>query len=88
MHVLVGGRRFFGDAARRRAANDDAALCKFIDDLALVTESGALFEVDRQYEIGFEFGTEPRMRLWGIPLPKLKISYVFGDDFKGIKLRL
>ena len=33
-YVLVGARRFLGDAAHRRAFNDDAPFCKIIDDLA------------------------------------------------------
>ena len=33
-HVLVGARRLFGDAAGRRAPDQDALRCKVIDDLA------------------------------------------------------
>lgn len=61
---------------------------RFIEDLEFKTESGAIFDVDRQYEIGLEFSTAPRKKIWGIALPKLKLSYVFGPDFKGIKVRL
>jgi hypothetical protein len=32
--VLVGGGGLFGDAAARRALDDDAARCEFVDDLA------------------------------------------------------
>lgn len=60
----------------------------FVDDLEFKTESGAIFEVRRQYELGFEFNTEPRKKIWGIALPKLRISIAAGDDFRGIKLRL
>ena len=60
----------------------------FIDDLEFETESGRLFEVDRQYELGLEFNTDPRKKIWGVALPRLKISYAFGDDFRGIKIRL
>lgn len=60
----------------------------FIDDLEFKTESGALFDVDRQYELGFVFNTDPRKKIWGIALPRLKISYAFGEDFRGIKIRL
>ena len=60
----------------------------FIDDLEFVTETDAVFAVDRQYELGFEFSTDPRKKIGRIALPKLKVSYVFGDDFKGIKIRL
>ena len=60
----------------------------FTDDLEFKTVSGALFDIDRQYEIGLELGTDPRGKIWGIALPRLKISFAFGDDFRGIKIRL
>lgn len=60
----------------------------FIDDLDFRTQSGAVFDVDRLYELGLEFNTDPRKKIWGIAVPKLKISYAFGDDFRGIKIRL
>ena len=61
---------------------------RFLDDLEFETRTGAFFDIDRQYEVGFVFNTDPRKKIWGIALPKLKISYAFGDDFKGIKIRL
>ena len=61
---------------------------RFADDLKLETESGALFDIDRQYEIGLEFNTDPRKIIWGIAIPRVKLGYVFGDDFKGIKIRI
>ena len=61
---------------------------RFVDDLEFETRTGAFFDIDRQYELGFEFNTDPRKKIWGIALPKLKISYAFGEDFKGIKIRL
>jgi hypothetical protein len=47
-----------------------------------------LFDIDRQYEIGLEFNTDPRKTIWGIAMPRVKLGYVFGDDFKGIKIRI
>ena len=61
---------------------------RYVDDLEFETRTGAFFDVDRQYELGFEFNTDPRKKIWGVALPKLRISYAFGDDFKGIKIRL
>jgi len=61
---------------------------RFADDLKFETESGALFDIDRQYEIGLEFNTDPRKKIRGIAIPRVKLSYVFGDDFKGIKIRI
>ena len=61
---------------------------RFIDDIEFQTESGALFDIDKQYEIGLEFNTGPRKKIWGIAIPRVKLGYVFGDDFKGIKIRI
>ena len=35
-----------------------------------------------------EFNTDLRKKIRGIAMPWLKISFVFGDDFRGIKIRL
>ena len=61
---------------------------RFADDLKFETESGALFDIDRQYEIGLEFNTDLRKKIWGIAMPRVRLGYVFGDDFKGIKIRI
>ena len=78
----------FNVGQRRLTITPFGQIKNFVDDLEFETGSGALFNVDRQYELGLEFNTDPRKKIWGIALPKLKISYVFGDDFKGIKIRL
>lgn len=60
----------------------------YADELEFETGSGALFDVTRQYELGFEFGTAPQKKIWGVTLPAIRISYAFGDDFRGINIRL
>jgi hypothetical protein len=35
--------------------------------------------LERQYEVGLTFGTEPRHVVWGIRMPRVGVSYRFGD---------
>ncbi len=42
--------------------------------------------VDEQTEIGFSFGTRPRLSWWKASLPNLGLSYRFGDGVQGVRL--
>jgi hypothetical protein len=44
------------------------------------------FEVGAQYEIGMTFGTVERYKLWRIPLPRIGLSYRFGDGVQAVRL--
>ena len=79
---------WFTIGSRRLTITPFGEIKHFTDELRFETESGALFDVTRQYELGLEFSTDPRKKVWGITLPRLKISYAFGDDFRGVKIRL
>lgn len=61
---------------------------RFTDSLEFRTESGAIFDVQTQYELGLEFNTDPRKKILGIALPRLRLSFAFGDDFQGFKIRI
>jgi len=61
---------------------------RFADSLEFVTESGAVFDVQTQYELGLEFSTEPRKKILGIAMPRVRLSFAFGDDFQGLKIRI
>ena len=61
---------------------------RFADSLEFVTESGAIFDVRTQYELGLEFNTDPRKKILGIALPRLRLSIAFGDDFRGFLIRI
>ena len=43
-------------------------------------------EAPTQYEVGVTFGTRPSIKLWKIPLPRLGLSYRFGEDLSAIRL--
>jgi hypothetical protein len=42
--------------------------------------------VDDQTEIGFSFGTRPKLAWWKVSLPNLGLSYRFGDGIHGVRL--
>lgn len=47
------------------------------DDLA--------FEVGAQYEIGFTVGTSKEIKVWRVPVPRLGLSYRFGDGLSVVR---
>lgn len=88
LKVYLQEQRGFRVGKRHLTITPFGEVRRFIDTLEFVTESGAVFDVETQYEIGLEFNTDPRKKILGIALPRLKLSYVFGDDVKGIKIRI
>ncbi len=74
-------------AKRRLIMQPFAKASYFVDDLELETSAGPVFEVSHQFELGLEFNVSPRLKLWKIGLPGPRISYVFGDDVRGIRIR-
>lgn len=88
LKVYLQEQRGFKVGRRRLTVTPFGEVKRFPDELVLVTESGALFDVRTQYELGLEFNTDPRKKILGIALPRLMLSYAFGDDFRGIKIRI
>ncbi len=43
-------------------------------------------EIEQLYEAGLSFGTTPRPKVFGIRIPRIGVSYLFGDDLRGIKI--
>jgi hypothetical protein len=39
-----------------------------------------------QYEVGITFGSRGPMKLWKIPLPRLGVGYVFGQDLAAVRI--
>jgi hypothetical protein len=54
--------------------------------VAVVYSSAATAGVDEQTEIGFSFGTRPKLAWKQLSLPKLGVSYLFGDGIHGVRL--
>ena len=59
----------------------------FLDNLEYGTEELITGDRRRRYEIGVRGSTLPRMRLIGLRVPELRVSYFFGDGVKGFKVR-
>ncbi len=88
IEIYLQERRGFRVGKRHLTITPFGEVRRFTDTLEFVTASGAEFDVETQYELGLDFNTDPRKKILGIALPRLKLSYVFGDDFKGIKIRI
>jgi hypothetical protein len=57
-----------------------------VESTAAVTYSAAATPgVDEQTEIGFSFGTRPKLAWKQLSLPKLGLSYLFGDGIHGVR---
>jgi hypothetical protein len=59
----------------------------YLDELDIGLDDDLVTHIEREYELGLELGSSPRMYLWKLRIPELEISYVFGDDTRGIKIR-
>ena len=44
------------------------------------------FEVQYTNEIGFTFGTTPKIKLWFVQLPRIGLGYRWGPNIKGFRL--
>lgn len=64
-----------------------ASVSYFFDELELGVVEELTNSVNRQLEIGLTFSTLPRMRLWKIKVPEIDVSFIYGDDYSGIKVR-
>ena len=48
--------------------------------------TGEPLEVQYTNELGFTFGTTPKVKLWFIPLPRIGLGYRWGPNVTGIRL--
>jgi len=44
--------------------------------------------IEQEYEVGITFGSTPRPRIWKLSVPRLLIGYRFGENLRGIRLKL
>lgn len=54
--------------------------------VAVTYSAAATPGVDEQTEIGISFGTRPKLAWKKISMPKLGVSYLFGDGLHGVRL--
>jgi hypothetical protein len=55
-------------------------------DALIAREDREALEIQYTNEIGFTFGTTPKVKLWFVPLPRIGIGYRFGPNIKGVRL--
>ncbi len=60
----------------------------YFDSLVLETPEGNSLNVRNETEIGAKIQTDPRWRIWKIKMPRIKISYTFGNGVQGLKLKI
>ena len=64
-----------------------ASVSYYINDLVLGQSRDDFVEIDTEYEVGVEFGSEPRMYLWKLRIPKLRIIFTYSKEARGVKIR-
>jgi len=60
----------------------------YFESLVLETPDGDPLTVRSETEIGAKIQTDPRWRIWKLKMPRIKISYTFGDGIQGLKIKL
>lgn len=48
---------------------------------------GEPITIDDHFEVGWTFGTDPPMRLWGVNISRIGIGYRFGESLRGIRIK-
>ncbi len=60
----------------------------YFDTLQFGLPEGGSIDVDYQFEVGVTFGTIEKVKLWKIKLPRIGLSWRFGDGLSTIRLVL
>ena len=60
----------------------------YMTELELVTPDGMPIDFTNQWEFGATLGTETPLKLWGIKLPRIGVSYRFGENVGAVRLIL
>ena len=55
-------------------------------DAFIARDEGNSLEIQYTNELGFTFGTTPRVKLWFIKLPRIGVGYRLGKNIKGFRL--
>ena len=59
----------------------------YLNGLTMESPSGSTFDIVDRYEIGVKFGTDPRMKIWKLKIPRIRVTYDFSEDFSGVKIK-
>lgn len=60
----------------------------YMTELTLVTPDGIPIDFTNQWEFGATLGTKTPLSLWGIKLPRIGVSYRFGENVGAVRLIL
>jgi hypothetical protein len=63
------------------------AVAYYLSDPKIGASADNFQKIENEYEIGLAFGSEPRIKFWGVRIPEIQISYTFGDNVNGFKIR-
>jgi hypothetical protein len=75
--VFAVYRRYF---KHRKSFESDSPIATFSAEPATIPG------VDEQTEIGLSFGTRPKLSWWKVSMPKLGVSYRFGDGIGAVRI--
>jgi hypothetical protein len=59
----------------------------YFESLLLETPEGDPLSVRNETEIGAKIQTDPRWKIWKLKMPRIKVSYTFGDGVQGLKIK-
>jgi hypothetical protein len=59
----------------------------FLRELDIGDSEEQFTRINTEYEAGLTFGSEPRMYLWKLRVPTLKVSFTYDGEVTGFKLR-
>jgi len=55
-------------------------------DAFIARDDGERFEISNTNEVGFTFGTTPKIKLWFIKLPRIGLGYRWGKNIRALRL--
>jgi len=55
-------------------------------DAVIARDEGDPLEIQRTNELGFTFGTTPKVKLWFFRLPRIGLGYRWGQNIRGLRL--
>ena len=76
------------DIGTRRALGGAYAIVRHFPGVEVERPSGEPLRLQRMYETGVSFSTDPVLRVWKVKLPWIALGYRFGDVFSGVRLSL
>jgi hypothetical protein len=77
-----------GSLGSKQARGGAFGIVRHFTDIEIPRLGRDPISIQRQYELGLSFSTEPVLKLWKLRLPWIAVGYRFGDVFTGFRLYL